>query len=142
MIIKTNSDKETEKVGYTLAKALDEKGIKDAYVALRGEMGVGKTVFTRGFGSYFGIEGIKSPTYTVVNEHHGAASLFHFDLYRISDDDDLTSIGYDDYLDRVGYKLVEWSENTEEIPLDAIYVTISRDSSDDEARIIEISDFI
>ena len=142
MIYRTQNEKETEALGASFAKSLDEKGISSAYIAMRGEMGVGKTVFTRGFASYFGISGVKSPTYTVVNEHRGRRNLFHFDLYRITDSCDLISIGYDDYIMKDGYKIVEWSENAEDedIPENAIFVTISRTSDSDEARIIEISD--
>ena len=103
-------------------------------------MGVGKTVFTRGFASYFGISGVKSPTYTIVNEYSGGGvRIFHFDLYRISDSDDLMSIGYDDYVLREGYSIAEWSERIpEDIPEDAIFVSICRSPSDEDKRIIEI----
>jgi tRNA threonylcarbamoyladenosine biosynthesis protein TsaE len=110
---------------------------------MRGEMGVGKTAFTRGFASHFGINGIKSPTYTIVNEHVGKVKIFHFDMYRISDGDDLYSIGYDDYIEADGYCIAEWSENIEkEIPEDAIFVTISRVDGDIEGRRIEIDENI
>ena len=137
----TKNEKETEKLGFSVAKRLDEDGIGSAFIAMRGEMGVGKTVFTRGFASYFGISGVKSPTYTVVNEHRGQKNLYHFDLYRITDSQDLVSVGYDDYLLKDGYKIVEWSENAEDedIPSDAIYVTISRAEDDENARVIEIT---
>ena len=137
------SDIETEAIGRRLAELLASKKIKRAVIAMRGEMGVGKTVFTRGFASYFGIRGVKSPTYTVVNEYRGKDfSIFHFDLYRISDGDDLYSVGYDDYLARDGYAIIEWSERIpEEIPEDAIFVSISRVAEHEEERIIEISDF-
>ena len=86
---------ETEAFGAAVAKALNAAGIKRAFIALFGEMGVGKTAFTRGFASYFGISGVKSPTYTVLNEYRGKAKIHHFDFYRITDGDDLYSIGYD-----------------------------------------------
>lgn len=137
MTIYTKSAIETEAVGKALAKELEEKGIKRAFIAMRGEMGVGKTAFTRGFASHFGISGVKSPTYTIVNEHVGRAKLYHFDMYRITDGDDLYSIGYDDYVEAEGYCIAEWSENIEkEIPEGAIFVTISRvDESTAERRI-------
>ncbi len=134
----THSAEETEDIGFSLAKALDLKGIKRAFIAMRGEMGVGKTAFTRGFAKYFDIFTVKSPTYTVVNEYLGKARIFHFDMYRIQDGDDLYSIGYDDYIERDGYSVAEWSENiTDYLPSDAIFVRISRDGSDDGKRIIE-----
>lgn len=130
---------ETEGVGKELAKLLDSRGIKRAFIAMRGEMGVGKTAFTRGFAEYFGISGVKSPTYTIVNEYRGKASIFHFDMYRIESEDDLYSIGFDDYIERDGYSIAEWSENVQEfLPSDAIYVTISRTDSSEDERIIKI----
>ena len=104
---------ETEKVGFELARALDTSNIRRAFIALFGEMGVGKTAFTRGFASYFGISCVKSPTYTVLNEYRGKAKIHHFDFYRITDEDELYSIGFFDYADRRGVCLTEWSENIE-----------------------------
>ena len=140
MTILTKSTSETEAAGKALAKELDDLGRKSAFIAMRGEMGVGKTAFTRGFASHFGISGVKSPTYTIVNEYRGQANIFHFDMYRISDGDDLYSVGYDDYVSSEGYLIAEWSENIEdEIPSDAIFVTISRTDGDSEERKIEIN---
>ena len=141
MINYTKSVEETEAVGKALASSLEERGIKKAFIAMRGEMGVGKTAFTRGFASHFGIIGVKSPTYTIVNEYSGRVRLFHFDMYRIEDGDDLYSIGYDDYVEADGYCIAEWSENIEkEIPDDAIFVSISRVDGDIEGRRIEINE--
>ena len=143
MIFNTFSDTQTENVGRALAAALERDGVTRAFIAMRGEMGVGKTVFTRGFASYFGIKAVKSPTYTIVNEYRGKnTSIFHFDLYRIEDADDLYSVGYDDYLMRDGFVIAEWSERADdEIPEGAIFVSFSRVSEDENARIIEITDF-
>ena len=139
MIFSTKSAEETEEIGALLAKALDVANIKSAFIALRGEMGVGKTAFTRGFCSYFGIHGVKSPTYTVVNEYRGSSSVFHFDMYRIESDDDLYSIGYDDYVERDGFCIVEWSENIYDLlPSDRITATIERDGEDASRRKIII----
>lgn len=141
MIYLTKSPAETEAIGAALASSLEERGLKRAFIAMRGEMGVGKTAFTRGFASHFGINGIKSPTYTIVNEHVGRVKIFHFDMYRITDGDDLYSIGYDDYIEADGYCIAEWSENIEkEIPEDAIFVTILRVDGDTEGRRIEIDE--
>ena len=140
MIYRVNSDKETEQIGKNLAKMLTELNIKRAYIAMRGEMGVGKTVFTRGFVSHFGKANVKSPTYTIVNEYKPeGVKIYHFDLYRISDGDDLESIGYHEYVEADAYSIVEWSERVPEyIPEDAITVTISRVDGDEAARDIEI----
>ena len=107
---------------------------------MRGEMGVGKTVFTRGFVSYFGKANVKSPTYTIVNEYKvSGVSIYHFDLYRISNSDDLESIGYHEYVESMAYSIVEWSERVPEyIPEDAITVTISRVADDESKRDISI----
>ena len=126
-IIQVKCTEETESFGRALAKRLDDAKIKRAFIALFGEMGVGKTAFTRGFSSYFGVKSVKSPTYTVLNEYRGTAKIHHFDFYRITDGDDLYSIGYDDIIEDDGYCLGEWSENIVEfLPTDAIKVTISR----------------
>ena len=102
-------------------------------------MGVGKTAFTSGFASYFGISAVKSPTYTVVNEYVGDKRIFHFDMYRITDGDDLYSIGYDEYIESDGYCITEWSENIEDfIPSDAIFVTIERVDGNESERKIRI----
>lgn len=139
----TKSAEETEGVGRELAERLDGRGVKRAFIAMRGEMGVGKTAFTRGFASHFGISGVKSPTYTIVNEHRGRANLYHFDMYRIADGDDLYSIGYDDYVEAEGFCIAEWSENIEnEIPEGAIFVTISRIDGREGERRIDIDENI
>ena len=139
MTLYTKSPEETEKAGADLAARLEDNGIKRAFIAMRGEMGVGKTAFTRGFAGHFGILGVKSPTYTIVNEYRGRVRIFHFDMYRISDGDDLYSTGYDEYVESDGYCISEWSENVEDyLPEDTIFVTISRDASDPNTRRIEI----
>lgn len=140
MTYRVTSDVETAEIGRQLAKKLTELNKKRAYIAMRGEMGVGKTVFTRGFVSHFGHANVKSPTYTIVNEYKpGGTRVYHFDLYRIEDGDDLESIGYHDYVESNAYSIVEWSERVPEyIPEDAITVTISRVSEDESARDIEI----
>ena len=142
MTINVYNDAETEAVGKDLAEKLVARGTQQAFIAMRGEMGVGKTVFTRGFASHFGIKGVKSPTYTIVNEYRNdeGVRIFHFDLYRISDVDDLISIGYDDYVRTKGYCIAEWSERAEsELPRGAIFVTISRTADNENEIIIEIS---
>ncbi len=139
MVYLTKSAEETEDIGKKLAASLEAKGIKRAAIAMRGEMGVGKTAFTRGFASHFGISGVKSPTYTIVNEYRGRARLFHFDMYRIADEDDLYSIGYDEYMETEGYSVIEWSENIHSmLPEDAIFVIIKRTEPFPEGREITI----
>ena len=135
----TASAEETEAVGEMLARELLAKNLRHAFVTLDGEMGVGKTAFARGFGRALDISGVKSPTYTVVSEHKGTpVPLFHFDFYRLGDEDDLFTIGYDDYLSREGLILIEWSERLPTaIPADAIRVRISRGENETD-RLITI----
>ena len=135
MVYKIDSPEQTEALGRTLAAHLADTNVKRAFITLDGEMGVGKTVFCRGFASHFGITGVKSPTYTVVNEYRSAdgTRIFHFDLYRIEDEDDLWSVGFWDLLDESGIVICEWSERIPSvIPEDAVRVTITRGEGDDD----------
>ncbi len=141
MIFISKSTEETKALGAEIAKKLDTGGVRRAFIALRGEMGVGKTAFTSGFASYFGISGVKSPTYTIMNQYGRGTSvkIYHFDMYRIKDEDDLYSIGYDDYACADGYVIAEWSENIEyAIPDGAIFVTIERTDEDEGYRKITV----
>ncbi len=137
---KTEDSVGTEKLGGRLAKVLCELGIKRAFIALRGEMGVGKTAFTRGFADFYEIKAVKSPTYSILNEYRAKCAIYHFDMYRIEDGDDLYSVGYDEYLDRDGFVICEWSENIEEfLPESRICVEISRCAEGESYRDIKIS---
>ena len=133
----TNSPAETEKLGAALA----EKLTPGTVIAYRGDLGAGKTAFTRGLARGLGCgEMVTSPTYTIVNEYLGGRlPLFHFDMYRLADADALFDIGWEDYLDRGGICAVEWSEQVAEaMPPETIHVTISRRPEDDRARTITI----
>lgn len=137
---KTASPEETEALGEALAKALLEASVRRAFIAYRGELGVGKTAFTRGFCRIAAPKAaVKSPTYTIVNEYRsGPLPIYHFDMYRIEDEDDLYSIGYTDYVEKDGYILVEWSENiSSALPKDAITVEFLRDR-DENSRTVRI----
>ena len=120
----TNSPEETEKIGEALAKSLQPGTI----LAYRGDLGAGKTAFTRGLARGLGCkETVTSPTYTIVNEYLGGRlPLFHFDMYRLASSDGLWDIGWEDYLDREGVCAVEWSENVQDAMEDAITVTIEK----------------
>ena len=120
----TNSPIETEKVGEALGKVLKPGTI----LAYEGDLGAGKTAFTRGLARGLGAtEQVTSPTYTIVNEYlSGRMPLFHFDMYRLSCADDLWDIGWEDYLDRNGVCAVEWSENVTEAMEGAITVCIQK----------------
>ena len=114
-ILYTHSVEETEQYGKNLAQQLALDSSFPKFIALYGDLGVGKTAFVRGFTSVFAKNArVKSPTFALVNEYRGdGLSVFHFDMYRICDEDELYSIGFYDYQDRNGICLVEWSENIE-----------------------------
>ena len=120
----THSPEETEVIGARLAEQL----IPGAVIAYRGDLGAGKTAFTRGLARGLGCnEQVVSPTYTIVNEYlSGRMPLFHFDMYRLYSADDLFDIGWEDYLERGGVCAVEWSENVMEALEDPITVTIEK----------------
>ena len=120
----THSPEETEKIGEALAKSLQPGTI----LAYRGDLGAGKTAFTRGLARGLGCkETVTSPTYTIVNEYLGGRlPLFHFDMYRLASSDDLWDIGWEDYLEREGVCAVEWSENVQDAMEDAITVIIEK----------------
>ena len=130
----TNNPAETEAIGAALAKTLQPGTV----IAYRGDLGAGKTAFTRGMARGLGVTDIvTSPTYTIVNEYLGGRlPLFHFDMYRLASSDDLFDIGWDDYLERGGICAVEWSENVDDAMEDAIYITIEK--TGDESRRITI----
>lgn len=109
----TASADETERLGRVLAEECRKNDTLPHFVALYGDLGVGKTAFVRGVSSVLAPTArVKSPTFALVNEYRGQPlSVFHFDMYRITDEDELYSIGFYDYLDRRGICLVEWSEN-------------------------------
>ena len=134
----TNSPEETEKVGAALGKILTPGTI----LAYRGDLGAGKTAFTRGLARGLGCgDMVTSPTYTIVNEYlSGRIPLFHFDMYRLRSSDDLWDIGWEDYLDRGGVCAVEWSENVADALEDAISVTIEKLGEDARRITIEGGD--
>ena len=134
----TNSPEETEKVGQALASALTPGTI----LAYEGDLGAGKTAFTRGLARGLGAtESVTSPTYTIVNEYlSGRMPLFHFDMYRLASADDLWDIGWEDYLERGGVCAVEWSENVREAMENAITVRIEKTGEDSRCITIEGGD--
>ena len=135
MIFTTNSPAETEVIGAALGKIIPAGTV----IAYRGDLGAGKTAFTRGLARGLGYqEPVTSPTYTVCNEYLGGRlPLFHFDMYRLRSAEDLWDIGWDDYLDRGGICAVEWSENVADAMEDAISVTIEKTGEESRRIIIE-----
>ena len=108
----TASPEETEVFGKTLALQL-LSGVLPPFVAFYGDLGVGKTAMIRGIVAVLAPgAAVRSPTFALVNEYRGGKKpVFHFDMYRITGEDDLYSIGYDDYLAKDAFCLVDWSEN-------------------------------
>ena len=136
MQIRTHSPEETEGIGRKIAAKL----LPGDIIAYYGDLGAGKTAFTRGLAAGLGVtEQVTSPTYTIVNEYlSGRMPLFHFDMYRLDSADDLFDIGWEDYLARGGVCAVEWSENVEEALSGAIRITIHKDPADENVRTITI----
>ena len=131
MTFVTRSPEETEALGASLAKKL----MPGAVIAYEGDLGAGKTAFTRGLARGLGChDPVTSPTYTIVNEYlSGRIPLFHFDMYRLSCADDLFDIGWEDYLERGGVCAVEWSENVEQALEDPIRVSIRKTGENSRA---------
>lgn len=133
MQITTHSADETQALGQKMASRLAPGDV----IAYFGDLGAGKTAFTRGLAQGLGItDPVTSPTYTIVNEYRGGRiPVFHFDVYRIEGEDDLYSTGYYDYLD-AGYLLCEWSEKIPfALPDDRITVEIAKTDGADGRRI-------
>ena len=137
MKFQTASASETEALGAALAKQLRPGDV----LAFCGDLGAGKTAFTRGLARGLGIAAqVTSPTFTIVNEYlHGRLPLFHFDLYRLPDADAVYDIGWEDYLDRGGVCAVEWSENAPELMEGAIKIVIRRVKGNENSREITIT---
>lgn len=124
--IETNSAEETFRAG----KQLGEKAYPGMVLCLDGDLGVGKTVFTQGFAKGLGIrEPVNSPTFTIIQEYEeGRLPLYHFDVYRIEDPDEMEEIGFDEYAFGEGVCIIEWGKQIAEIlPEQTKFVTIEKD---------------
>lgn len=143
--IRSDSVETTEKTGASLARAISESiPNTPCFIALYGDLGAGKTAFVRGFVSVLSAGSrVKSPTYTIVNEYRrGSYPVFHFDLYRVEDPDELDSIGFDEYLQN-GICIAEWSEHLgDRRPADAISVTIAKMGEDTRTITLDLPDTI
>lgn len=134
-----------EKDTFLLAKQFASELKKGDVVCLSGDLGVGKTVFTKGVCDFFGVtEVVNSPTFTIVNEYTSAdgTNIYHFDMYRLEEQDELIEIGFDDYLNEDAICLIEWPENVPDfLPKHCFRVTISRFAANgDDARMIMIEE--
>lgn len=131
----SHSVQETENIACEIAKGIAPPKV----LCLSGGLGAGKTAFTRGFARACGIEkGVSSPTFTLMHRYDGTVSLKHYDLYRLSDIDELLDIGFEEEIES-GISLIEWADDFMDfMPSDRILVKISRGDGDDE-RIIEVT---
>jgi len=129
----SKSETETEKIAFEFAKSLKSGD----FIAFYGEMGSGKTAFVRGLARFFEYEdSVTSPTFAIVNEYRGKMPIFHFDMYRITGEDDLYSTGFYDYFDRNGIIAAEWSENIEfALPPEYIKISFERTETENGRRI-------
>lgn len=134
----TYSEQETKNI----AKEIASKTANNSVIVLNGELGAGKTKFTEGFLSYFGLENeISSPTFTIVNEYKNKkATIFHFDVYRLEDVDEFYAIGGEEYFSK-GICIIEWGDIIKEaLPKHYTTITISKDEQDTEKRILKIDE--
>lgn len=128
---------------YALGKKLGEEAKPGAVYCLSGDLGVGKTVFTKGFAVGLGVtDTVNSPTFTIVQEYKGRLPFYHFDVYRIEEPEEMEEIGYEDYFYGDGACMIEWAELIEElIPADAVKVCISKDlQKGTDYRLITVSE--
>ena len=120
----------SEEMTFEIGKELGKKADKGEIICLEGDLGVGKTVFTKGFAEGLDIEdNIDSPTFTIVQEYvEGRIPLYHFDVYRIGDISEMDEIGYEDYFFGEGVCLIEWASRIEELlPESAVHIKIEKD---------------
>jgi len=128
----SESEADTEKIACELAEMIQSGD----FIAFFGDLGSGKTAFVRGLAAHFCPKShVSSPTFAIVNEYNGKTPIFHFDMYRIHDDDNLFSTGFYDYFDRDGIIAVEWSENIPFALPEKRYDVIFEKLSDSKRRI-------
>ena len=135
-IFKSYSENDTKEFAKKLASNLKNGDV----IVLTGDLGSGKTKFTEGFLSYFGLEDeISSPTFTIVNEYHkNNINIYHFDVYRLEDSSEFYAIGGEEYFEN-GICLIEWGELIEDaLPNEYIKIDFSRNLNDENLRILNI----
>ncbi len=136
----SDSTEATEACGASLANKIIADPALPRFIALDGDLGAGKTAFTRGFCSVTCPgAAVRSPTYTLVNEYRGAPNVFHFDVYRIADEDDLYSTGFYDYPFRGGIIICEWAVNIPEA-MPERYIAVTIEKLGEDKRTIKITE--
>lgn len=130
----TESAEETSKIGEQLGKLL----VKGNIICLSGDLGAGKTAFTQGIAKGMGVEDyVTSPTYTIINEYAGRLPLYHFDVYRLNDVEEMYELGYEEYFFGDGVVVLEWADIVREIiPGERIWITILNTKGDNTREII------
>jgi len=133
----SHSPADTEKFAYDFAQKISSPRV----ICLIGDLGAGKTAFTRGFARFFGVEkGVSSPTFIIMHRYTGREVINHYDLYRINDYDELLDIGFEEQIES-GISLIEWPDAfMQYLPEDKIVIKISRTQNCGEERLIEVID--
>lgn len=125
------------------AKEIAGKLNKDDVIVLTGDLGSGKTKFVEGILDYFGLKDeISSPTFTIVNEYQkDDIKIFHFDVYRLENEDEFYAIGGEEYFGK-GICLIEWGEIIEDaLPKNCKRITFSRDLENEDRRVLKLENF-
>lgn len=132
----SHSPEDTEQFAFNLAAKIKAPRV----ICLTGDLGAGKTAFTRGFARYFGIEkGVSSPTFIIMHRYMGSEAINHYDLYRIGDFDELLDIGFEEQIEN-GISIIEWPDNfMEYLPADKLVIKITRTGENE--RLISMEDF-
>ena len=132
----SHSPEDTEQFAFNLAAKIKAPRV----ICLTGDLGAGKTAFTRGFARYFGIEkGVSSPTFIIMHRYMGSEAINHYDLYRIGDFDELLDIGFEEQIEN-GISIIEWPDNfMEYFPADKLVIKITRTGENE--RLISMEDF-
>lgn len=130
----TECAEETSKIGEQLGRLL----VKGSIVCLSGDLGAGKTAFTKGIAAGLGVtDYVTSPTYTIINEYEGRLPVYHFDVYRLNDVEEMHELGYEEYFFGDGVVVVEWADIVKEvIPRERLWITILNTRGDDTREII------
>ncbi len=130
----TESVEETSKIGEQLGRLLSMGSI----ICLSGDLGAGKTAFTKGIAKGLGVDDyVTSPTYTIINEYQGRLPLYHFDVYRLNDVEEMYELGYEEYFFGDGVVVLEWADIVRDIiPRDRLWITILNTGGDDSREII------
>jgi tRNA threonylcarbamoyladenosine biosynthesis protein TsaE len=130
----SNSVDETFQIGHKLGKLL----VRGNILCLSGDLGAGKTAFTKGIGKGLEIqEYVTSPTYTIINEYEGRIPLYHFDVYRLESAEEMFELGYEEYFYGDGAVVLEWADNVKEIiPNERLWITILKTNNDNSREII------